>query len=185
MEGDQLGMTTVSQSEFADILGKDKSYVTRLKQAGRLVFGADGKKVDVEASKARIAETSHPGFKEVVEQREAQKSNPAPPSPQSPQEAAIGNSLQTARAVKEKYFALQAKADYEASIGKLVDAEGVRLFVTDLAATFRCALEILPDRMAAELVPLNDAEAIRAVLLENFEQLLSDLADKIHKMNIK
>ena len=176
-------MTTVSQSEFAAQLGKDKSYVTRLKQAGRLVLGADGK-VDAEASKARIAETSHPGFKEIVDQRAELKYNPAPPPPQSPQEAAIGNSLQTARAVKEKYLALQAKADYERGMAKLVDAEGVRLFITDLAATFRCALEVLPDRLAPELVPLNDSESIRAVLLENFGQLLTDLADKVKKMDI-
>ena len=175
-------MTTVSQSEFAAQLGKDKSYVTRLKQAGRLVLGADGK-VDAEASKARIAETSHPGFKEIVDQRAELKYNPAPP-PQSPQEAAIGNSLQTARAVKEKYLALQAKADYERGMAKLVDAEGVRLFITDLAATFRCALEVLPDRLAPELVPLTDSETIRAVLLENFEQLLTDLADKVKKMDV-
>lgn len=35
-------MTTATQSEFADLLGKDKSYVTRLKQAGRLVITAEG-----------------------------------------------------------------------------------------------------------------------------------------------
>jgi phage terminase Nu1 subunit (DNA packaging protein) len=63
--------------------------------------------------------------------------------------------------------------------GSLVDAEQVRLFAADLGATFRAALEILPDRVASELVVLNDVESVRSVLVEAFEQLLLDLSLKI------
>jgi len=46
-------VTAVSQAEFARMNGWDRSYVTRLKQAGRLVMTADGR-VDVEASRAPL-----------------------------------------------------------------------------------------------------------------------------------
>ena len=49
-----------SQSEFARLEGVDKGHISRLKGAGRLVM-VDGK-VDVAASRARIAATSHPSY---------------------------------------------------------------------------------------------------------------------------
>lgn len=177
--------TFVKQAEFAALLGKDKSYVTRLKQAGRLVLTADGL-VDVEKSKALIAATADPSRNAAVEARtDAQLNQASAPRSTGPgqtsQQDAIGNSFQTAKAVNEKYKALTAKLEYERASGKLVDADEARLFAADLAATFRGALEILPDRLAPELVPLNETETIRALLVESFEQVLTDLADKIVK----
>jgi hypothetical protein len=114
-----------------------------------------------------------------VEARQAGASTPRQPA--TPANDAIGNSYQTAKAVNEKYKALTAKLEYEKASGKLVDAEEARLFAADLAATFRGALEVLPDRLAPELVPLSETETVRAVLVESFEQVLTDLADKIKK----
>lgn len=48
----------VSMSEFAKIIGRSPSFVTGLKQAGRLVMVAE-RRVDVEASKLLIAETAN------------------------------------------------------------------------------------------------------------------------------
>ena len=168
-------MSVLSQSEFATLLGKDKSYVTRLKQAGRLVITADGQ-VDVEKSQALIASTADPSRAAAVEARASEQLGK---ERSAPQDNAIGNSYQTARAVNEKYKALIAKLEYEKSSGKLIEADEARLFAADLAATFRAALEVLPDRLAPELVPLRETEAVRAVLVESFEQVLIDLADKI------
>lgn len=170
-------MTTATQSEFSALLGKNKSYVTRLKQAGRLVLTADGQ-VDVEKSQALIAATADPSRSAAVEARanETMRQERAPA-----QQDAIGNSFQTFKTVNEKYKALAAKLEYEQASGKLVDAGEARMFAADLAATFRGALEILPDRLAPELVPMADTETIRALLVESFEQVLTDLADKIAK----
>lgn len=103
------------------------------------------------------------------------------PNSQNDQTERATMSLQTARAVKENYNARMAKLDYERESGKLIDADAARLFAADLGATFRATLEILPDRIAAELVPLNNIEAIRATLVEAFEHVLLDLAHKISK----
>lgn len=171
-------MTLATKTQFAATLGKHKSYVTRLGDAGRLVMQGD--KVDVEKSQALIAATADPSRSAAVEQRanwQMQQERDAPP----PQESAIGNSFQASKAVNEKYKALTSKLEYERASGKLIDSEEARLFAADLAASFRAALEILPDRLAPELVPLNETETIRALLVESFEQVLTDLADKIFK----
>lgn len=176
----------VSQSEFARLQGVDKSHITRLKSAGRLVI-VDGK-VDVEASRALIAQTAHSSYADNAKnstqpayestRRDEGASIAQPPQGRTEQAAM---SLQSSRAVKENYLARMAKLTFERESGKLVDADEVRLFAADLGATFRAALEILPDRISSELVPLQDVDAVRAVLVENFEQLLSDLSTKFEK----
>lgn len=164
-------MTTATQSEFAGLIGKDKSYITRLKKSGRLVMvqTSEGERVDVEASQALIAKTADPSYSV----KSADKA-------QAPSKGSTGT-YNDARTRNELAKAQTAELDLAVKLGKLVDAEEARLFAADLAATFRGALEILPDRLAPELVPLGDTESIRAVLVENFEQLLTDLADKIKK----
>jgi phage terminase Nu1 subunit (DNA packaging protein) len=164
-------MTTSTQSEFATLIGKDKSYVTRLKQAGRLVLvqTSDGERVDVEASQALLAKTADPahGGQDAERGRGAGK--------------AANGSYNDARTRNELAKAQMAELDLAVQQGKLVDAEEARLFAADLATSFRSALEILPDRLAPELVPLKETEEVRAVLVENFGVVLGDLADKILK----
>ncbi len=163
--------TLITKSEFSTLLGKDKSYITRLKQAARLVLVVvDGKElVDVEASKLLIAQTADPS-------RAMGKGEKA----QSVPKVAHSN-YNDARTRNELAKAQTAELDLAVKMGKLVDAEAATVFAADLAATFRSALEVLPDRLAPELVPLNDTETTRAVLVESFEQVLTDLADKIKK----
>lgn len=157
----------VTQSEFAGILGKDKSYVTRLKKNGRLVMvqTEQGERVDVEASQALLAASADPS-------RTQADHAPAKVHHTTYNDARTRNELAKAQT---------AELDLAVKLGKLVDADEARLFAADLAASFRGSLEILPDRLAPELVPLNDTETVRALLVESFEQVLTDLADKIVK----
>ena len=172
----------VSQSEFARLQQVDKAHVSRLKQADRLVM-VDGK-VDVEASRALIAQTADLRYRQSNAQQTAPNVPPTEDSSknvQPPQDRAeiSAMSLQASRAVKENYLARMAKLEFEREIGKLVDADEVRRYAADLGASFRAALEVLPDRLAAELVPLHDIDAVRAVLVDSFEMLLQDLSEKI------
>ena len=65
----------VSQADFARLIRVDRSVVTRWKQAGRLVLGADGL-VDVDASRARLAETRSPEKSVVAERHSANRGAP-------------------------------------------------------------------------------------------------------------
>ena len=150
-------MSTATQAEFARLLGVQKSYVSKLKDQGRLVFADDGR-VDVEASKQRIQQTADPNRDDV-----SQRFDKASSSGSQRQNGDIGNSYQAARAVKEKYSAMQAKLDYERAIGKVVDKADVQAVVEDVITQFRQGLENLPYRLAPELVGL-DLDGIRAAL---------------------
>lgn len=127
--------------------------------------------VDVDASKKRIAETSDPG-KEHVADRHASARNEGQNKQQGSD--AIGNSYQTARAVKEKYAALTAKADYERAIGKLIDKDDVHAALEDVVAFARQGVENQPHRVAAQLVG-KDFDQIMAILKQDIVEMMSDM----------
>jgi DNA-binding protein Fis len=190
-------MSTATQAEFARLMGVNRSTVTRTwKQAGRLVMVGD--LVDVEASRARILATADLARSDVAERHAAERGavvgqgvetvsvgagdtatatatarSEAPP-PTIPAIDHIGNSYQAARAVKEKYAALSAKAEYERVIGLLLPRQDVDQALDDLVATVRSGLENLPHRAAGQLVG-KDYDAIIALLKQEVVDMMSEM----------
>lgn len=157
-------MDTMTQAEYAMARGWAKSYVTKLKQEGRLVLTDDGR-VRVQESDARIRETE-------------QRTRAAAPV-QDP----IGGSMQAARAVKEKYLALTAKRDYEESCGQLMESAKVQAFVADAVITLRARIETLPVTAGPLLAAENDESRCVALLREMVEQCLTELAEKFSEIS--
>lgn len=167
-------MRLMNQAEFAKQIGVTPSHVTQLKTAGRLVM--QGAMVDVEASKALIADTQDPG-KTGVSERHAQERE----QKQSGQDlealtGKAGSAYQQARAMKEKYNAMAAKLDYELAIGMVLIAADAKAAVADGDAIVRNRLEALPDMLAPQLAAENDEQKIRAMLMDQVEFLLSELS---------
>lgn len=181
-------MQTLNQTEFAKHIGVAKSYITQLKQEGRLVFAENGK-VDVEASLLRIKETGDPNRDDVAA-RHAQNrgagahvaptfENNAPVGTSTPtQQEKTGLSLQAARAVKENYQARMAKLDYEKAIGAVINADEAKMWAADIGATFSTGLESLSGRLSSELA-MKESVFIRAHLTAAFKDLLNNVSDKI------
>lgn len=174
----------VSLSQFATMCGWTPSYVTKLKQHGRLVLTEDGQKVDVDASIARIKETEDPNrddvrkrWKEHRARGDADPGSTPPPTPDP--SAASTTGFAQARAVKERYLALSAKLDYERASGKLVETSSVQRAGAEAGTVIRAALENLPDQLAPMLAPITDEEKLRAFLADHVESLLAELAQRI------
>lgn len=180
-------MTTMSKSEFARHINVRPGYVTQLFAAGRLVM--DGKKVVVEDSIQRIAETRDPARAAVAErhrrEREAKKNPPpAPPETEKKDEMAelAGSAYQQAKAFRAKYDALIAKREYDLAMKKLLPTDEVRQSVLDGDIIVRTRLESLPDQLAPQLAAESDEQRIRAILIEQIEYLLNDLSSSFHKL---
>lgn len=179
---------TVTQAEFARIIGVARSYVTALKSAGRLVMTADGL-VDVEASKTRIQETRDPNRDDVAA-RHAAARNPAaalaPSLPVQPNDdvsepgGTDSMSYAAARAIKEKYAAKTAKLDYDRAIGLMVERAAVDAAVEDVMTTVRQALEQQPHRLAPLLVG-QDLDAIRITLKQETARILGEMVHTFAK----
>ena len=164
-------MTTETQTAFADRHGWSRSYVTQLKQDGRLVLDGSGR-VDVEASEARIKATEDPS-KAGVAERHAQGRAGGDDANK------VGGAFKLFQARKMKADAEMAEMERDRMAGKLVPVDGVHFLIDDLTATYRARLENWPDRLAPELAPMTTLEETRAHLVESVEQLLNAVAAQI------
>lgn len=185
----------VTQAEFAKLMNVSRKTVTVWKQDGRLVMTEN--KVDVEASKRLIEQTG--GTRPDVAERHAaarpgKKSAPpaetpqekyaalrAAAAPQAEPAEKIGNSLQAARAVKEKYSALKAKAEYETLIGDLVPREDVDAAMRFIGGAVRAALDVLPDQTAPLVAPITNLAECHETLTDACREALQGIVAAVDR----
>lgn len=150
-----------TQADFARAQGWEKSYVTKLKQEGRLVFTEAGQ-VDFAASLQRIRASTN-------------ATERAAPAVQGEAYAGAQD--------RERFYTSELKRlEYERAIGKLLDAEQVDAAISDAAAIFRAAVESWAHTLPAQLASLNGDEArISALLLSEGEQMLRRVAEAFGK----
>ncbi len=193
-------MTTATRKEFAEILGVRPSYITKLGHEGRLVLAADGR-VDVEASRrlveqtagdrhdvaARHAKTRAAGAKKTapmasgITEGEKIAQRPTAQAGGGIEQERIGNSLQASRAVKEKYAALRARAEYEAYIGNLIPREDVDAAMRFIGGAVRAALEVFPDQTAPLVAPVTDIHEIHDTLTQACRDTLQTIGAAIER----
>lgn len=171
--------TLVSQVEFARLMGIARSRVHALKDAGRLVMVGD--QVDVEASRARIEQTRSPSHDDQAKMPPASEPPPQQTTTATDDDG-VGNSYQAARAVKERYLALEAKRAYLVACGQLMRVDDVVAAVTDAATNLRTRLEALPDQIAAQISPQHDEAQRRAIAAELTRAILSNAAADFEKV---
>ena len=177
---------------FARIARFKPSYVHQLKNDGRLVLAEDGKQIRVRESLDRIEETKSPEKAAVAARHAAARGegvNAPGLSPQAPTGGAgaqddprVGNSYQAARAVRERYLAMEAKRAYEHAIGKLLEAAHVEAALADAVTTLRTQLEGLPDILASDLAAEPDEARCRALITDAVEQQLHELARQFQRI---
>jgi hypothetical protein len=176
----------VSFSEFARHLGRAPSYVTKLRQAGRLVLTDDGKRVHVDASKQRIAATEsgqpqHVAAREHHAQRRAQ---PAPPAGEAPPEADAPLVPGTRADWERREAAARAQLreiELAKTRGDLVETAAVHRAGSEAGGILRTTLENLADQLAPQLAE-GDPEReqrIHAQLSEHVELLLTEISQKL------
>lgn len=170
-----------NQSKFAEIIGVDRSYVTKLKKQDRLVIDGDGL-IDVDASVQRIKDTADPNRVDVVNRWRSERGQNGTTNdePETVDTSVEDHDYQRARAKKEHFLAERARVDYLRDIGELVPIIDMRAAVADVVTTFRQALEQLPYRTGPELVG-KDLDAIRATLKQDIHAALSDMEREFSK----
>jgi len=169
----------MTQSEFARHIERVPGYITQMKDAGRLVM--DGEHVNVEASLERMRETANPSFQMHADRHQEDRERKAA-GMLDDLTGKAGSAYQQARAMREKYAAMQAKISYEKEIGLLLVANDVKMAVADGDALIRNRLESLPDILAPQLAAEKDEQRIRALLSDQIEYLLDELSRSFKSM---
>lgn len=163
---------------------KQPSYIYQLRDQGRLVMAPDGKRVMVEASIALLQQTRDPSRQGVADRHAAARnespasdldddSAEAPPAPTATPEQRM---FHQSRAQKEHWNALAAQRDYEVSMRQLLPAAEVDGAIADAVTQLRARLETLPDILAPQLAAEPDEAKCRALLADEIEHALQELA---------
>ena len=186
---------TLKQIEFAALLGVSRSYITKLKADGRLIMVGD--RVDVEASRVRIADTADP-HRDDVASRWAEHRDRAAAAASAielplddddalPEDAPATSALRSAsssyvdaRARKEQAQADIAEMERDKARGLLIERQAVEAAVEDVMTTVRQALEQQPHRLAPLLVG-QDLGAIRITLKQETARILSEMVHTFAK----
>lgn len=186
----------MKQAAFARSQKWNKSTVTRLKQAGRLVMV--GGLVDVVASLARIEETG--GMRDDVAERHAtarakktaatgretggecqRTGEAAKTAPATDPDPARGETRADAQARKEAALADLAEMEVAQKRGELIPKDDVDTALRSLGASVRAKLDVLPDQLAPILVAVTDLDEIHALLAEHCRGVLSAVADDMKR----
>lgn len=172
---------TATLSQFADLIHRSPSYVTKLKQGGRLVMA--GRRVDVAASLALIESTA--GARDDVAARHvvARTAEDAPESPESPADDTqpAANSRAYWERMDSEERARIRQIERRKLEGTLVEKEAVDFVLNDFGATLCGLLENLPDRLAPQLFPLETLEETHAALGEAVEDLQREMAETMKR----
>lgn len=182
-------MITMTQAEFARTLGVARSYVTALKQAGRLVL-TDDQKINVDASIVKIKETADPNRDDVVTRWAATRQSTVNAGnekeiqrPRNARNKDTGKSASTfadARARNEAARADIAEMERDKLRGSLVERTAVEAAVEDVMTIVRQSIEQQPHRVAPLLVG-QDLDAIRATLKQENNAMLGEMVREFSK----
>ena len=171
---------TMKQIAFAEFLGVARSYITQLKQAGRLVMTEKGL-VDVQASLIRIQETADPNRDDVAARHAKERGKETAvakvaekPAKKTKERDPNQVTYADGRAKEQHYRALQAELDYKKSVGELVSMYDMKAAVADMVTSFRQSLENFPHRLAPDLVG-KDHDYIRNALKREVHDALAGL----------
>lgn len=166
---------------------RSPSYINELEKKGRAFRAPDRDFWLIAETLAANADATDPSKQGVADRHAAARAAntnpppeyarpPTPPGPPPPANVpnaeAIGSNYQQARAVKEKFFALEAKRAYEVAIGTLRDAREVEGLVATAMVEIRQRLENLATSIAPIVAAQADEAAVRATLREAFEHTL-------------
>ena len=180
------------KSDFARSQGWVPSYVSKLAKENRLVYGPDGKLVDVQKTLALLGKTADPS-KAGVAQRHAQTraqqllslpSDDYIPGPNAGAAAGLPD-FQRARATREHYMSELARVELDNTLQRTVERAVVERTAYSYARLTRDVVMAVPVKLADILSTMTDpwqieqtmADALRAALADVAKMSAHDLAD--------
>lgn len=181
---------TLTLGEFCDRINVKRSYGTQLRNEGRLVMAADGKRVLVQASIDRIEATRDPSKAGVAARHAEQRGAPADTGHQVDTPAAAAPTteaadatdpaaglydFQSSKAKREHWAAEREHAQFRKEAGELIERSVHIAAFASLGALLRSKLEgwaaILPPQLVGR-----DEAGMAAAIAEQVEYLLNDIS---------
>lgn len=179
---------------FGRLIGKRPSYVTQLREEGRLVMTKDGKHVKVAESIKRMEATADPSKSAVAARHAAERGTAATAAP-TPPPAATGSDSSGAgenptndprytdeRTRRERAMANLAELEYNTRIGKVLLGEDVLAVVASAMTGLRTRLTGLADVLGPQLAAITDESQVRIALADAIEHALAEAARQFQQL---
>lgn len=178
--------------QLARILGVSPSYITQLKDQGRLVHAEDGKRILVAESLTLIKQTGDPTKVGVAARHAAARDAGTPPSPEgdapdigapdapprtTPDDPLVKRRALAQAQIEESRARTLLRAE-EIELGRLLKVEEVRAAIADAVTGLRAGLENLPAILGAQLAAEPDESKVIAILRDAIEHQLREVARK-------
>lgn len=186
----------VTGKELARILGYVPSYITQLKQEGRLVPSPDGKRFLLAESRKLLAETADPAKAGVAARHAAARGAAATheavgqgvdqddadaPLVSIPDDP-LAKRRALAQAQAEEAKARKLLRDEAVELGQLLPVDEVRSAIANALTALRTDLENLPSIMAAQVAAEDDESRIRLLLRDAIEHQLRETSRRLGKL---
>ncbi|WP_447940113.1 hypothetical protein [Pseudoxanthomonas mexicana] len=182
----------VTANQLARILGVAPSYITQLKDQGRLVRADDGRRYLLAESRKLIADTSDPVKAGVAARHAATRGAgvaleaPAPPpgddesdTPLAPtQDDPLAKRRALAQALAEEAKARKLQRDEDVELGNLLPVDEVRSAISDAVTALRADLDNLPAILAPQLAAEREEDRVRVILRDAIEHIEREFARK-------
>lgn len=178
--------------QLARILGVSPSYITQLKDQGRLVHSEGGNRFLVAESLTLIKQTGDPTKTGVAARHAAARGTgvapeaPAPPPgeeggelPLAPaQDDPLAKRRALAQALAEEAKARKLQRDEDVELGNLLPVDEVRSAISDAVTSLRADLDNLPAILAPQLAAERDEDRVRAILRDAIEHIEREFSRK-------
>lgn len=164
-------MTLENKSQFAKRINRAPSYITELISHGRIVL--EGKKVNVEASLAKLAETASGANPAVAARHEAARKVVKPRQKRKATKVIEGSRADYERmtqSIKNKHKEL----NFDLVLNKRFLISDVRREALALGNTLRASLERLIDQTAPRLSVIQDKK-LRLMLIKTESAILKNI----------
>ena len=176
-------MTTVSLAAYARHRGVSEARISALKRQGRLTLNGNG--VDLEltdaalnASLATYRGGERGGSRSKAAKEQDAAARPADGNGKHPPPSVPPQGMAASVAMKEFYLSKLREVEYDEKLGVLVEIEAVVEEVAAVFATVRNLLLGLPAKIAPRIIHCRDAEAARALLLDEIQGVLRELSSE-------
>ncbi len=184
----------LSLSAFAKLQGVRPSYITKLKEHGRLVLTNDGKRVRVAESIDRIAQTAggridvaarHASRRDaggsIAAQDVGQGAETEKNAPEGEGGAGKDVRLVDAKLRKESAQADQEEMKAAQMRGDLIPKEDVDAAMRFIGGAVRAALEVFPDQTAPLVAPIVSLDEVHELLTQACRDALMSVGEAIER----
>ena len=164
-------MTIETKSQFAKRINRAPSYITELISKGRIVLDATGKRVEIEASLDKLAQTASDANPSVAARHEAARVADKKPRKKRKVAEVEQGSRQYYERLIQQFKNQHKELDFDLVLGNRFELTDIRREALALGNTLRASLERMIDQTAPRISVVQEKTERKRIIQNEIKQL--------------